>query len=38
MEIHADVDQFFFFEEGEGVVMFAAPLNRVKDEAHREGW
>jgi mannose-6-phosphate isomerase-like protein (cupin superfamily) len=38
MEIHADVDQFFFFEKGEGVVMIDAPGNRVKDEAYSERW
>jgi hypothetical protein len=38
MEIHADVDQVFFFEEGEGGVMIDAPGYRVKDEAYSEGW
>jgi mannose-6-phosphate isomerase-like protein (cupin superfamily) len=31
METHDDVDQFFRFEEGEGVVMIDATKHKVKD-------
>ena len=31
METHADVDQFFRFEEGEGVVVIDATRHTVKD-------
>jgi mannose-6-phosphate isomerase-like protein (cupin superfamily) len=31
METHTDVDQFFRFEEGEGVVMIDATKHTVKD-------